>query len=119
MQTLSYGYQKPENPDTGDTWFPAMEDNIQQLNDHTHNGVNSAPLGSSTVSAPSGSWSSVGNGTYRQLVTVPSGLSYDTCEVWVKRSTGERVYATLERASSTTFYIYTNDSSLTYTLYFR
>lgn len=119
MLTLSYGYKKPQSPDTGDVFFPALEQDLQQLNDHAHDGSDSAPLASRSVSAPSGSWSATSGGTYRQLVTVPSGLSYDSCEVWVKRSTGERCYPTLERVSSTTFYIYTNDNTLTYTLLFR
>lgn len=119
MQTLSYGYKKPANPDTGDLWFPAMETNIQLLNDHTHNGTNSAPVSSTSQSAASGAWVATSNGTYRQLMTVPAGYSYDTCEVWVKRSTGERAYPTLEKVSTTTFYMYTNDNSLTYTVYYR
>lgn len=41
MITLSYGYEKPQNGDTGDVFFPALERDIQRLNDHTHDGVNS------------------------------------------------------------------------------
>jgi hypothetical protein len=120
MQTLSYGYKKPDSIDKGDTVFPALETNIQMLNDHTHDGSNSALLATQTVSVSASGWSAVGtSGLYRKTVTVPTGLNYDTCDVWVKRSTGERCYPTLERISSTQFYIYTNDSSLAYTCYFR
>lgn len=41
MITLSYGFEKPVNGDTGDVFFPALERDIQRLNDHTHDGVNS------------------------------------------------------------------------------
>lgn len=121
MITLSKGYKKPQNPDTGDVWFPALELDIQMLNDHNHDGVNSQPLATLVQSILAASWvvAPQGGGLYRQLLTVPTGLSYDTCEIWVLRSTGERAYPTLERASSTTFYLYTNDNSLAYSVQYR
>ncbi len=120
MNTLSYGYKKPINPDTGDVVFPALETDIQQLNDHAHNGVDSAPLATKTISVVSGNWGSdLGGGTYRQTLTLATGFSYDTCEMWVKRSTGERCYPTLVRVSSTQVYLYTNDNTLNYTVYYR
>ncbi len=120
MQTLSYGFFKPQNPDTGDVWFAAMEDNIQQLNDHDHDGSNSSPLATTLATAAAGSWVASGSaGMYRQAVSVPAGMSYDSCDIWVHRSTGEVVYPTLEKISTTQFYIYTNDNSLAYTLFFR
>lgn len=121
MITLSKGFKKPQNPDTGDVWFPAMEGNIQQLNDHNHDGSNSQPLATTSVSATAGAWASApqGGGLFRQTITVPAGMTYDTCDIWVLRSTGERAYPTLERISSTTFFLYTNDNSLAYTLQFR
>ena len=39
--TLSNGYIKPEDGDTGAVWFDALEDNIQRVNDHNHDGSNS------------------------------------------------------------------------------
>lgn len=121
MQTLSYGYKKPANPDTGDEFYPAMEDNIQRLNDHDHDGVNSAPLASRTVSAPSGAWvaAPIGGGVYRQQVSVPAGLNYDDCQIWFKLSTGEYVFPSVERVSASLFWVYTNDNSLNYVAYFR
>ena len=121
MQTLSYGFKKPENDDRGDLFFPAMEENMQQLNDHTHNGVNSALLATTSQTILSASWvaAAIGGGLYRQLITVPTGFSYDTADIWFKLSTGEYVYPSIERASSTTYYIYTNDNSLTYVARYR
>lgn len=119
MQTLSYGYKKPQNPDQGDVWFPAMEQNVQQVNDHAHNGTDSAPLATRQQSILAANWVAVANGTYRQLCTVPTGLQFDTCDIWVRRSTGEVAYPTIERVSATTFYLYTNDSSLAYNLKYR
>lgn len=121
MQTLSYGYKKPQDPDTGDVVFPGMEGNIQQVNDHAHNGTDSAPLATRSVSVLSASWAAapIGGGSYRQAVTVPTGLSYDSCNIWFKLSTGQYVYPSVERISASQFYVYTNDNTLTYTAYFR
>lgn len=121
MITLSKGYFKPQNPDTGDVWFPAEEANIQRLNDHNHDGANSQFLSTVSQSILSAGWTAApqGGGLFRQTLTVPSGMTYDTCDVWVLRSTGERAYATMERISSTTFFLYTNDSSLNYTVQYR
>lgn len=121
MITLSKGYEKPQNPDTGDVFFPALERNIQRLNDHTHDGVNSQFLATTSQSILSANWvaAPIGGGVYRQLVTVPAGFSWDQCEAWFKLSSGETVYPALERVSATTFYVYTNDNTVAYTAFFR
>lgn len=121
MQTLTYGYLLPINPDTGDIVFPALAQDIQQLNDHNHDGINSAPLARNSANILPGAWvaAPIGGGLYRQLVTVPAGLNYDDVDLWFRLSTGEFVYPSVERVSNTTFYVYTNDNSLTYVLYCR
>lgn len=121
MLTLSYNYKKPQNSDTGDVVFPALEADIQQINDHAHNGTDSAPLATSTVAISAGSWvaAPIGGGVYRQSITVPSGMTYDVSQVWFKLSTNEYVYPSVEKIDSTHFYVYTNDNSLAYVAYFR
>lgn len=121
MQTLSYGYKKPQNPDTGDVFFPAMEFNIQQLNDHDHDGVNSAPLATQTGNVVSVLWvaAPIGGGMYRQSITMPTGLTYDGSDIWFRLSTGEFVYPSVERIDATHFYVYTNDNTIAYVAYFR
>jgi hypothetical protein len=125
MQTLSYGYLKPQTGDKGSIFFPALEADIQQLNDHTHNGVNSALISSSSITPLTqnilaASWVATSGGTYRQLVSVTGGLSYDQFIVSVKlTATGHLIYPTIEKVSSTTFYVYTNDNSLDYTLVYH
>lgn len=114
MQTLSYGYLKPSNPDTGDEWFPALESNIQQLNDHNHDGSNSAFIASVVANILSAAWVSVANGIYRQAITVPTGMNYDTCHIQFRLSTGQFVYPDVERISTTQYYVYTNDNSVAY-----
>ena len=119
MIILSYGYKKPQNPDTGAVFWPALEFDIQRLNDHTHNGVDSAPL-VKTQTISSASWGAdLGGGSYRQLITLPNTastvLTFDAVSIEIRLASGTVIYPTIEKVSSTTYYIYTNDNSLTYT----
>lgn len=116
MLILSYGFEKPQNTDTGDIYFPAQERNIQRLNDHTHNGVNSALIAVTTVNIPSGSWavSALGAGLYEQTVNLPTGFEYDSMLIQFRLSTGEVVYPFVQRVSNTAFMIFTNDNTKTY-----
>lgn len=121
MQTLTYGFLKPQTGDRGSVYFPALEDDIQQLNDHTHNGVDSALLSSSaftaiTQSIASGSWVLVSGGTYQQTVTVPAGIT--TLANWRVEfldASGHQQYLTMERVTTTTFKVYINDNTVTLT----
>lgn len=122
MIILSNGVKKPIYPDSGDAFFPAWEDNAQYINDHTHGPGSGNPIGSWSISAPSANWAAapIGGGLYRQTVTLPSPLNYDTCEIWVKDSaTGNYIVPSIERIDASNFYVYTNDSSLTYTCFAR
>lgn len=117
MQTLTYGLKKPETPDSGAEFFPALEDNFVQLDAHDHDGVTSAKLPLTSIEAesvtlPSGAWVATSGGTYRQLVTLPTGLQFDDVSLELRLSTGEVVHPTVERASATTFYVYVNDNSV-------
>lgn len=121
MLTLSFGFLKPQPGDTGDIIFPAMQSNIQQLNDHTHDGINSALLALANQNILSAAWvpAPVGGGLYRQLITVPVGFQYDTSVVTFKLSTGEVFYPTVERVSATQYYVYINDNTLDVVAYYR
>lgn len=124
MQTLSYGYLKPQTGDKGSIFFPALEFDIQQLNDHNHNGVNSAPVAGGSIQATTqdifaADWVSVGGGTYRQLVTMPGALQYDNFIIGAKlTATMDQFYPVLEKVTNNTFYIYINDNSLDVTIYY-
>ena len=124
MQTLTYGYLKPQTGDKGSVFFPALEFDIQQLNDHNHDGVTSALIDSSSIVATTqallaGSWVSVGGGLYRQLVTMPGAMQYDNFFISAKLTTlGHQYYPTIEKVSANSFYIYINDNSLDVTVYY-
>jgi hypothetical protein len=119
MITLSFGYKKPQSGDRGTVVFPALEDNIQRQNDHTHDGINSAPIpGSSIVGLPvtllPAGWVATVDGNYRQIMTVPAGYNFDAQSITVRTLVGEYVWAKIEKLSTTQAYIYTNDASVTF-----
>lgn len=118
MLTLSFGFKKPETGDLGTIVFPALEGNIQQLNDHSHDGIDSAKVLSSGVtpvqqSVAAGSWVATGIDLFKQTVTLPGTLSYDTTSFTVKLAgTGHVVHPTIEKVSASQYDIYTNDNSI-------
>jgi hypothetical protein len=124
MQTLSYGYKLPESGDTGAPLFTALEDNIERLNDHTHNGTDSAPLTATSIvgvpaTIPFGSWVTYGGpvGFYRQQVTLPAGFNYNTVQMSFRlASTGDYVFPRVDKISNTQYYVYTIDSTESYTV---
>lgn len=113
--TLSYGFVKPQNPDTGATFWTDLENDIQKVNDHTHNGVNSAPIVKSQ-SILSTNWGVAGSdGSYTQTITLTTGLTFDTIAIQFRTSTGAVIYPTVAKASSTTYTVTINDNSLALT----
>lgn len=122
MLTLSYGYKKPETGDKGSLFWPALEDDIQQLNDHTHNGINSATLTAAAIigvtdTILAASWVATSGGTYRQLVTTPPSITYDDYGRSFRiTSSGHEVNPTVEKVSATTYYVYTNDNTIGMTI---
>ena len=124
MQTLSYGIKKPEDGDKGSSFFPALEDDLQQLNDHDHDGVDSAPILSTNITSvqqalSAALWVAVSGGTYRQLVTVPNGKLYDNSFIFFRNTADKsQMFLGVEKVSSTTYYVYINDSTIDITAYY-
>jgi hypothetical protein len=116
--TLTYGYKLPANGDRGSTFFPDLAADIQQLNDHNHNGTNSAQLtiqsiAVTTQAIASGSWAATSGGTYKQTVTLPGTLTYDAISMEFRITSSKHIiYPTIEKVSSTTYDIYTNDNTI-------
>lgn len=94
-------------------WFVSLEDNITRLNSHTHDGVNSSKITSSSVNSVkqtvlAGAFSLVGT-QYRATVTMPGTLDFDNYVIVIKDpTTKDQVYLSVEKVTSTSFYIYTN-----------
>ena len=114
MIILSKGYKLPQTGDFGDTWFPALEDNINLSNSHTHNGVDGEKISginllASTLTVLAASFADQGDGYWRSTVTVPSGGLVDNYVVAVKDpTTKDPIFPKLEKLSATQFYIYLN-----------
>lgn len=121
MVTLTYGLKRPQTRDTGSTLFTALEDNITQLDAHSHDGITSALLSTASLVATtqtisSASWgAAVSTGRYRQTITLPGSLSLTNCYPLFKDANGIGVLLTWEKVTTTTYYVYTNDSSQNYT----
>ena len=122
--TLSYGYINPQNGDPGSVWFPALNSNITQLNNHNHDGITSAQLASTgivgaSVSIPAISWTLDVTGRYKQDVTVPSGYNMTQYSITFYLSTGEIIHPSITQLSGTSFRIFGPDSTLSYVAVFR
>ena len=125
MITLSNGVLQPQNGDKGSVFFPALNTDLAYLNDHTHDGTQGAPIVATSIAAATGTvlaanWVAVSGGTYRQLLTVANGKNFSAVDVTFRDSTTfEKLYLGTEAASSTTFYVYINDSTKTLTASYR
>lgn len=114
MIILSKGYKKPETGDFGDTWFPALEDNIDLSNSHSHNGsdgekISGINLVATTLTVTAVSFVDQGNGYHRATVTVPSSGIVDNYVIAIKDPTSkEPISLKIEKLSATQFYLYTN-----------
>lgn len=130
MEELTYGYLKPGPGDKGSAFWDALRQDIQKMNDHKHDGETGSLLDSSNVSAVVGTtiaaadWGTVlGNGLYRQLVTMPyiTGSSpqvrmdYDTYRPVFRFSggsfDGQEASLTTTKVSDSTYYVYCNDNT--------
>lgn len=119
MLTLSFGYKKPESGDKGSLLFDALEDDIQRLNDHSHNGTDSTKLTAQSITGVSqtilaAAWVTYGGpiGHYRQQVTVPAGFDFDEVQIAFRTTAGAYIYPTVEKVSDTQFFVYTIDNTI-------
>ncbi len=123
MLTLSYGYKKPETNDKGPAVFPALEADIQQLNDHNHDGANSALLtAQSIVGSPqtllAANWVALGGGNFKQTVAMLPGFIFDTTTMSFRDPDGTYIMPSVKKVSPTSFDVFTNDSTINmYILY--
>ena len=119
IQTLTFGYKLPQTGDKGSVFFPALEDNIQRLNDHDHDGSDSARLTSKSVTAVTGtiasaSWSGVSGktGLFSQTVTMPTGFTYANFIVSFRDTSGDSLFLQSEAGTASDLYeVFCNDSA--------
>lgn len=117
MEDLKTGLklQKPQNSDDISVFNPALRANVQKTNDHTHDGTNSPRTAVTTQTIASGGYTDLGNDTHRKLITLASSLQYDDVVIQMKLSTGDLFYPTIEKVSATTFNLFVNDPTQSYT----
>lgn len=112
MLTLGYGLKRPEDGDTGEAFFPALETNIQAQYDVLAN----------TTSILAAAWGSdLGGGTYKQTITLPTAITshslfFDHLTLKVRDANGEVCHPRIDRQSTTTYDIYTNDNTAAFTV---
>lgn len=118
--TLSNGYIKPDTGDRGNVFFPALESNIERVNDHNHDGANSEKLTASSIEAildtiNPGDWVLQASGLYRALVSMSGSLEFDTKGIQL-RANNKPIYADMEKVTNNSFYVFVNDNTLTITV---
>lgn len=115
MQTFSKGFKLPQTGDLGTVWFQALADNIQQSNDHTHDGNNSTKISSISLDSSNAkiqvlaaAFVDQGNGSFRASVALPIG-SVDDYQITVRDpATKEIIYLKITKVSTSQFYVFTN-----------
>lgn len=118
MLTLTYGLKIPQTSDSSSAIFDAIEDDITQIDGHTHNGSDSPALTAQSIvgvtqTISSASWSASGaTGHYRQQVTLPAGFSFDTVQISFRTTAGAYISPTVEKVSATQYYVYTTNNTI-------
>ena len=118
MQTLTYGHKKPENSDTGDQIFPALADNVDLDDAHNHDGITSALVNIFTQVIPPVGWVVAAGGMFTQDVVMPAGYLYDERIISFRLSTGEPIFADVERIDASTYRVTVNDNTLGLVAYY-
>ena len=116
---LSKGYILPNTGDKGSTWFPALEHNITQLNNHIHDGITSEKVKTTNIEPVkyvlSGSWTEdlPNRRWYKELDLVD--VNYADVVIVVKSAAGDQLLLDVTSVSGNAkkCRIYTNDQGLT------
>jgi len=117
MGTLTHGYYKPDDGDKGKVLFGHLEDNIQLVNDHNHDGITGLKVLSTNIQnlsqvALSANWVSQPNGLYRQLISTTGGIDYTNHAVFFRDDANQDpLELTTEFVALAQFYVYINDNT--------
>lgn len=128
MTITTYGYK---NPDIGDRakgttgWMASYNFNVTRFDGHSHNGVDSALLTISSITAltqsiSSASWGSSGN-TYKQTVTVPAAVVEinNVIVKFINGANGHIMPLHYVRLTATTYDLFCNDNTVNLTAAYR
>jgi len=132
VTTLPFGFKKPQTGDKGATVFDALEDNIDRVDAHSHDNVDSPrvesfDLSRGTVAVASSGWSASGN-FFKQTVTFPSGFSVANASEYTKASIkfyfdggandNQECFPKTNRLTDTTFELFSLVSNQAFTVTF-
>ena len=114
MQILSKGYKLPDTGDFGDTWFPALEDNINRINSHSHDGTNSEKLTTTSMEAivstiASGDFAASGSEFFARITLAGGVIDIDKKHVIFRDpTTKEPIYLRYIKHSTTQIDVFTS-----------
>jgi len=119
--TTTKGYKLPTKGNA-DFWSQ-LEFDIQRLNDHKHDNIDSQPLSPPSIvksvqTVSAGSWVAVPGqaGTFKQTLTVPATYAVDGMIVKFfvdgGGEDGHQIFPSIQKVSSLTFDIFINDNSV-------
>jgi len=121
MQDLTY-LKKPESGDTGSELFEALENDIEILDDHDHDGVTSEKLNTLstvayTISIDTNDWVAYNN-IYKKIVNMPTGHNYSDYIIIIKDNSGDQIFCDIEdNDNNTSFIVYHMNNTTELTAY--
>ena len=113
-------YEIPDAKETGNSVFDKLEEFMERMATHTHNGSDSNSITLNIAKAIQDlqgngvdfTWTLVSPGRYRALVDVAAGSTFDdnvrTYYYRVDGGAPQQFYPSVERLSNTQYYLYTN-----------
>lgn len=125
MRTTTYGYKVPEVNDNGAVVADAIEDTIDQLNLHAHDGVTSAALYPSAVTTQEqtilpAEWASVSTGLFVKAMAMPVGLLFNkTPPRFFHFDDGYELTLSYRRTADGAYQVFTWDNSLKVRVVYR
>lgn len=127
MVILAYNLKQPTTGDRGSIFYPALEEAIQRLSSHNHDGNNSALISASStqaayVDALSANWLVTSPGRWYQDISLPAGYTYDNSIFEVRTIVGGvyvKIYTGVARISNTVLRVATNDNTVDFRIYIK
>lgn len=126
MRVTTYGFKVPELNDNGSVVADAIEDTIDQLDAHSHNGVNSVLLNLNAVVTQSqtispSDWETVTAGVkYRKAMTMPVGVEFDKNPPrFFHATTGSELLLSAAKTGTGAFEVFTWDNTLSVRVVYR
>lgn len=117
-------YEIPDSKETGSSVFDKLEEFMERMANHRHQGKDSNEITLNIQKAVQEleaggvdfTWNLVSAGRYRALIDVAAGSTFDdnVRTYYYKVGAGEpnQFYPTIEKIDNTQYYLYSNDNSI-------